>query len=105
MKNESSVINYFIEDICTAYNNADSVYRSTPMYFVKIAEAVYFSFEEKCKSHPKFNSKEVAIALRLLIIDYFMRNQYPMNSAMRTFVTQLPEKFKVRGEYQPLTLN
>lgn len=104
MKTEASVVNYFLVAIREAYHDADLLYRSSSKYFEKVAHAVYLAFEDRCKTHPKFNTKHAAMALRQLIIDYYQKNQYPMSTAMRTFVKSLPEKFKVRGEYSPLTL-
>lgn len=105
MKTEASVVNYFLVAIRDAYRDASTMYYGSSKFFEKVAYSVYIAFEERCKTHPKFRTREAAKRLRNLIIDYYVKNQYAMSTSIRTFIKELPEKFKVRGEYEPLTLS
>lgn len=104
MKTEASVVNYFITAMKQAYEAASAQYYGSTKFFEKAAYSVYMAFEDRCREHPTFNNKESAKKIRQLIIDYYVKNQYYTPTAMRTFIRELPEKFKVRGEYEPLTL-
>lgn len=104
MKTVSALVNYFHSSMREAYELASKQYYGSAKFPEKTQYSVYLAFETRCKEHPNFNSKEAAIKIRQIIIAHYTKNQYHVPSAMRTFINGIPEKFKVRGEYDPLTI-